>query len=614
MSRFICPPDMCIDVSIVTYNSERYLDDLIESLCEQDIGSEKLNVRFVDNDSTDDTVVHLKNHASRHGTNFGCFEIIENPRNLGFGRGHNRAVEQGAAPFVFILNPDTRLYPDCLSELMGRAIAEEETVGAWEPRQIPYEHPKQYDPVLMEPPWCAGAALLIRRTAFEAVKGFDRHIFIYCEDVDLSWRLKRDGWKLRYVPSACVRHDTYDAPNQVKPAQFIYSILGNQFLRTRFGSMREMAAGWFMYLAVLFGPKYFPGQRKGLLRISITYTYRFLHFVSPRRRTPGIEFHGWDYAPVRDGAFHEVVPYQDIDTPPLVSVLVRTIGRKAQVRRALQSIANQTWRNIEAVVVEDGPATIEDVVAEFPHVSLTYVPLGVNRGRCHAGNVAMERASGEYFCFLDEDDELYADHIEQLYVALRDSSVQAVYSSSFEVKTEWDDQFNIVREGTRDIVYNEEFSFVEMSRRNLTPICNVLFSRRLYEKCGGLDPRLDNLEDWDLWLRFIAEGGRFARLPKTTALYRLHMHPKSELDRRNELHSYYELVRTKHRETPITLTIGNLASEADALHRSHVEMLGITPEELRALKKLSVRLRFVRFSANIMRRTLMRMVFKTRAR
>ena len=111
---------------------------------------------------------------------------------------------RGRPPFVFVLNPDTCLYPDCLSELLGRAIAEEETVGVWEPRQIPYEHPKQYDPVLMEPPWCAGAALLIRRTAFEAVRGFDRHIFIYCEDVDLSWRLKREGWKLRYVPSACV--------------------------------------------------------------------------------------------------------------------------------------------------------------------------------------------------------------------------------------------------------------------------------------------------------------------------------------------------------------------------------------------------------------------------
>lgn len=614
MSQFRCPADVNIDVSVVTYNSERYLDDLITSLCEQDIGSKNLNIRFVDNDSTDNTVARLKDHASSHSKNFGRFEIIENPRNLGFGRGHNRAVEQGSAPFVFILNPDTRLYPDCLSELLGRAIAEEETVGVWEPRQVPYEHPKQYDPVLMEPPWCAGAALLIRRTAFEAVRGFDRHIFIYCEDVDLSWRLKREGWKLRYVPSACVRHDTYDVPNQIKPDQFIYSILGNLYLRARFGSVREIVAGWLMFVTVLFGPKHFPRQRKRLLRISLTYAFRFLQFLSPRHSTPGIEFHDWDYAPIRDGAFHEVIPYQDIDAPPLVSVLVRTIGRKAQVRRALQSIANQTWRNIEVVVVEDGPATIEDIVAEFPRVRINYIPLGVNQGRSRAGNTALEQASGEYFCFLDEDDELYADHIEQLYVALQDNSAQAVYSSSFEVKTEWDDQYNIVREGARNVVYDEEFSFIEMSRRNLIPICNVLFTRRLYETCGGFDPSLDHLEDWELWLRFIVEAGRFARLPKTTALYRLDMYPKSELDRRNELRSHSELVRMKHRETPITLTIGTLASDADALDRSHVEMLGITPEELRALKKLSVRLRFVRFCANIMRQALMRMVFKTRAR
>ena len=494
MSGTDYPADRRIDVSIVTYNSEKHLENLIDSLSKQDIGSEKLNVRFVDNDSTDSTRERLKEFASRYGAHFGHFEVIENPRNVGFGRGHNLAAERGSAPFLFILNPDTRLYPDCMSELMAQAVDGEETVGVWEPRQVPYEHPKQYDPVLMEPPWCAGAAMLVRRSAFEAARGFDRRIFIYCEDVDLSWRLRRTGWRLRYVPSACVRHDTYDAPNQIKPDQFLYGILGNLLLRARYGSLREIVAGWLMFVAVLFGPKHFPRQRERLLRIWLAYARRFTHFLSFRRKTPGVEFHGWDFAPVRDGAFHEVVPYQDIDAPPLVSVLVRTIGRKAQVRRALQSIANQTWRNLEVVLVEDGPATLDSTVSEFAHLTITYVPLGVNRGRCHAGNVAMERASGEYFCFLDEDDEFYADHIEQLFVALRNSSAKAVYSNSFEVKTEWDDQFNIVREGTRNVVYDEEFSFVEMSRRNITPICCVLFSRQLYETCGGLDPQLENLE------------------------------------------------------------------------------------------------------------------------
>ena len=82
MSRFICPADMRIDVSIVTYNSERHLDDLIDSLCEQDIGSEKLNVRFVDNDSTDNTVARLKERVSIHGKKLRSASRLSRTRGI----------------------------------------------------------------------------------------------------------------------------------------------------------------------------------------------------------------------------------------------------------------------------------------------------------------------------------------------------------------------------------------------------------------------------------------------------------------------------------------------------------------------------------------------------
>ena len=55
--------------------------------------------------------------------------------------------------------------------------------------------------------WVSGACMLVRRVAFDAVGGFDQRYFMYVEDVDLCWRLRREGWSTRYVPGAQVVHE-----------------------------------------------------------------------------------------------------------------------------------------------------------------------------------------------------------------------------------------------------------------------------------------------------------------------------------------------------------------------------------------------------------------------
>jgi N-acetylglucosaminyl-diphospho-decaprenol L-rhamnosyltransferase len=62
--------------------------------------------------------------------------------------------------------------------------------------------------------WALGAFLLIRRTAFEAVGGFDERQWMYAEDLDLGWRLARAGWSTRYEPAATVRHASAAATAQ----------------------------------------------------------------------------------------------------------------------------------------------------------------------------------------------------------------------------------------------------------------------------------------------------------------------------------------------------------------------------------------------------------------
>jgi GT2 family glycosyltransferase len=68
-------------------------------------------------------------------------------------------------------------------------------------------------------PWALGACLLLRRSAFVAVGGFDPAQWLYAEDLDLGWRLHRSGWVTRYVPGAVVRHHASAATEAAFGAQ-----------------------------------------------------------------------------------------------------------------------------------------------------------------------------------------------------------------------------------------------------------------------------------------------------------------------------------------------------------------------------------------------------------
>ena len=92
----------------------------------------------------------------------------------------------------------------------------------------------------------SGAATLFRRSAFEAVAGFDEAIFMYGEDVDLSWRLRAAGWRLTYRPKCAVVHRTYREAGEVKPLQVLGGVRTNLCLRMRYGGPARIAQGFAM--------------------------------------------------------------------------------------------------------------------------------------------------------------------------------------------------------------------------------------------------------------------------------------------------------------------------------------------------------------------------------
>lgn len=135
----------------------------------------------------------------------GTFEYRFFDENLGHGGGHNKLHEDCEEVLTLILNPDGIIAPNTVLELV-RSLTPD--VGIVDARQLPMEHPKQYDSETGVASWSSLACALTWSHLFRELGGIDHHTFpMYCDDVDYSWRLRLAGYEAKYCPQARMFHD-----------------------------------------------------------------------------------------------------------------------------------------------------------------------------------------------------------------------------------------------------------------------------------------------------------------------------------------------------------------------------------------------------------------------
>ena len=177
--------------------------------------------------------------ASATYTHFG--------QNLGSAGGNRALAVDASEDALLVLNPDATVAPASLAALL---VALTEDVGIAEARQIPFEHPKDYDTVSGETSWASGFGQLVNRAAYESIGGHDTaHFFLHCDDVDLSWRMRLAGWRVVHVPGAPVFHakrlDEGGVVSASETEEF-WALLGRMMLCRRYGAIEEAdkTANW----------------------------------------------------------------------------------------------------------------------------------------------------------------------------------------------------------------------------------------------------------------------------------------------------------------------------------------------------------------------------------
>lgn len=203
---------------------------------------------------------------------------------------------------------------------------------------------------------------------------------------------------------------------------------------------------------------------------------------------------------------------------PLVTVIVRTRDRPALLGEALASLRAQSLRDFETLVVADGgtrPA--DEVLGAAPgEGGLTLLHRAPPHGRARALNAGLDAARGRFIAYLDDDDLFLPDHLETLARFLAGSDSYRVAYTDVEQIEQTLGADGRYHEGRRLVVYGQAFDPHRLLSSNYISLIGLMHTATDLR----YDESFDILEDWDFMIR-LAERGRFHRLAKVTAIYRL---------------------------------------------------------------------------------------------
>ena len=220
---------MKVSVILLNWNGRKLLEKFLPSVVAH-TPSDVAEVVVADNGSTDDSVAMLRER-------FPGVRLVLLDRNYGFAEGYNRAIEQTAAEYTVLLNTDVEVTPGWLTAPLEELDADPSVAavqpkllsrrdrsffeyagaaGGWIDRygypfcrgrvlSVVEEDRGQYD-APTDIFWASGACLFIRTDIYRRVGGLDARFFAHQEEIDLCWRLRSRGYRLRCMPQSVVYH------------------------------------------------------------------------------------------------------------------------------------------------------------------------------------------------------------------------------------------------------------------------------------------------------------------------------------------------------------------------------------------------------------------------
>jgi len=212
---------------------------------------------------------------------------------------------------------------------------------------------------------------------------------------------------------------------------------------------------------------------------------------------------------------------------PMVSVLLPTFNRPRYLSEALASVLQQSYRNLQIIVINDGGEDVGDIVNSFDDPRVIFINRKENHGKASCLNEALSRAKGKYIAYIDDDDLYYPNHIETLVNVLENEcDCQVAYSDLYKTYCK------VMPDGSRKVLskvveVSRDFDRFFMLHFNHVLHISLMHRKDLIEKTGPYNEQLNILIDWDMTRR-LAFFSDFHHVCEITGEY---CHPAGECDR-----------------------------------------------------------------------------------
>ncbi|OGH18869.1 MAG: hypothetical protein A3F31_04815 [Candidatus Levybacteria bacterium RIFCSPHIGHO2_12_FULL_38_12] len=199
-----------LSIIIVTFNTKDLTIQCLDSLFKyykKEIEDNKFEVIVVDNNSSDATVGFFKKIYKK-------ILVIENSENVGFGKGNNIGSKKANGEFLLFLNSDAVINDSSTIHIMVNFLNNRNDVGVVGGKSAGHFYSllhvfleNHFVPkIKQEVDWVEGSFFLTRGDLFKEINGFDEHFFMYAEDMELCFRIKKLGYKIFFLPESQVIH------------------------------------------------------------------------------------------------------------------------------------------------------------------------------------------------------------------------------------------------------------------------------------------------------------------------------------------------------------------------------------------------------------------------
>jgi len=207
-------------------------------------------------------------------------------------------------------------------------------------------------------------------------------------------------------------------------------------------------------------------------------------------------------------------------TRPLVSVIIPTYNSEKFIPCSVASAINQTYPNIEILIIDDGSTdNTKKVVQQLSNPTVRYIKQ-TNGGPSAARNNGMRQSNGQYIAFLDVDDAWEPSKVAEQVTFFENGNNLSIVATGY---TRCDADLRPIESISLDTSLKGKgiISFRLLLEKNRMPTPSIMIKKEILDQSGVFDENIDFGEDWDLWVR-IAQHGEIGYIQTPLCKIRVH--------------------------------------------------------------------------------------------